>query len=884
MTSTQANTAADAVPDTGAAAALPGKPFPLGATPGEHLGIAGTNFAIASSVADGVTLCLFDEAGTETQIPLLDNDADVWHAYVPGVGPGQAYGYRVSGPWDPARGLRCNPTSLLLDPYAKAISGSVSFGPEVLGQDEADPAKPSALDSSAHVQRGLVADPAFAWQDDNRTRHRTSDTVLYEIHVKGFTMRHPEIPPELRGTYAGLGHEAAIAHLTDLGVTTVELLPVHQNVPESFLVAKGLTNYWGYNTIGYFAPHNGYSAAVRAGRPGGQVAEFKAMVDALHRAGLEVVLDVVFNHTCEGPPEGPALCFCGIDNTAYYRTEPGDPGVYIDTTGCGNSLNTGDPITLQLIMDSLRYWVLEMHADGFRFDLAPTLARQEGAFDKVSAFLDMVAQDPVVSRVKLTAEPWDVGQMDSYDLGRFPPLWREWNGKYRDTMRDFWRSTPVGIGEFATRFAGSSDLYGTSGRRPTASVNLITVHDGFTLHDLVSYDDKHNEANGEDNHDGTSDNRSWNCGAEGPTTDPDILALRARQSRAMLTTLMLSFGVPLLLGGDEMGRTQQGNNNAYCQDNEITWFDWANADTALKDFTKNLIAFRRAHPVFRRRRFLTGIEAAQLRWFTPAGTPMDGGDWADRDARAIAIYLDGSDAPDRAEDGTPLVDDDFLVLVNSWWEPLGFVLPACRPGAQWRAEIDSYNPAAPREAAACQAGDQVTVGPRSVVVLKNQLTRLHLPASGRCGAALPPHRHDLPRKPGRRRPGPGPEGLEGLAGPPGAPRRGRDAIGCKIVMIMERRLPVTWSLVPLLRAVSPRWRPGEGGGSSRLPLTLTLREACMLVSCSASASSPGWGPCPSARSGTMTRSGFCGRRRSTRQRGTAATRHSSWGSSTGSWP
>jgi isoamylase len=705
----------------GAAVTLPGKPFPLGATPGEQVGTAGTNFAIASSVAESITLCLFDDAGAETQIPLRDNDADVWHAFVPGIGPGQAYGYRVAGPWAPARGLRCNPAKLLLDPYAKAISESVLFGPEVLGQDETDPAKPSVLDSSAHVPRSLVADSGFSWQDGNRTRHRTSDTVLYEIHVKGFTMRHPGVPSELRGTYAGLGHEAAIAHLLDLGVTTVELLPVHQNVPESFLLGRGLTNYWGYNTIGYFAPHNGYSAAVRAGRPGGQVAEFKSMMDALHRAGLEVVLDVVFNHTAEGGPDGPALCFRGIDNTAYYRTEPGDPGVYIDTTGCGNSLNTGDPITLQLIMDSLRYWVLDMHADGFRFDLAPTLARQAGAFDKVSAFLDMVAQDPVVSRVKLTAEPWDVGQMDSYDLGRFPPLWREWNGKYRDAMRDFWRSHPVGIGEFATRFAGSSDLYGTAGRRPTASVNLITVHDGFTLRDLVSYDDKHNEDNGEGNRDGTDDNRSWNGGAEGPASDPDITELRARQSRAMLTTLMLSFGVPLLLGGDEMGRTQGGNNNAYCQDNEITWFDWATVDTALKDFTKNLIAFRRAHPVFRRRRFLTGVEATQLLWFTPAGTPMDGGDWADPDARAIAIYLDGSDDPDRADDGTLLVDDDFLVLVNSWWEPLDFALPDTRPQARWRVEIDSYDLASPPEVREDERkpGDTVTAGPRSVVVLRS---------------------------------------------------------------------------------------------------------------------------------------------------------------------
>ena len=726
MTSSQTTTAAGTVPSPRAApngrpAALPGRLFPLGAMPGEHLGMAGTNFALASSVADSVTLCLFDAAGTETQIPLAGNDADIWHAFVPGIGPGQAYGYRVGGPWDPAQGLRCNPAKLLLDPYAKAVSGTVSFGPEVLGQDAADPGKPSTLDSAGHVPRSLVVDPEFAWQDDQRPWYRYADSVLYEIHVKGFTMRHPDIPPELRGTYAGLGHQAAIAYLLDLGVTTVELLPVHQNVPEAFLVAEGLTNYWGYNTIGYLAPHNGYSAAVRAGRQGGQVAEFKAMVDALHRAGLEVILDVVFNHTAEAGPDGPALCFRGIDNTAYYRADPGDPGCYYDTTGCGNSLNAGDPITLQLMMDSLRYWVTEMHADGFRFDLAPTLARQDGAFDKVSAFLDMCSQDPVVCQAKLVAEPWDVGQMDSYDLGRFPPLWREWNGKYRDTMRDFWRSHPVGLGEFATRFCGSSDLYGTADRRPTASVNLITVHDGFTLRDLVSYDDKHNEANGENNRDGTSDNNSWNCGAEGPTDDPAILALRARQSRAMLTTLMLSFGVPMLLGGDEMGRTQQGNNNAYCQDNEITWFDWAHADTQLQDFTKRLIAFCKAHPVFRRRRFLSGAEASELRWFTPAGTEMTAADWSDENALAIALYLDGSDDPDRAEDGTWLLDDDFLVLVNGWWEPLEFVLPATREQASWRTEVDTYDPAAPGSSAAAPrgAGDHVTVNPRSIMVLSH---------------------------------------------------------------------------------------------------------------------------------------------------------------------
>jgi isoamylase len=704
--------------DARAGSVLPGNPYPLGATPDGDLGKTGTNFAIASSVAEGVTLCLFDEAGAETQIPLPDNDADVWHAFVPGVGPGQAYGYRVSGPWNPAQGLRCNPAKLLLDPYARAVTGTVRFGPEVLGHAEADPDMRSALDSAAHMPRSLVVDPAFRWKDDKRPRRRYSDTVLYEIHVKGFTMRHPGIPEKLRGTYAGLGHDAAIAHLLDLGVTTVELLPVHYSVPESFLIERGLTNYWGYNTIGFFAPHSAYSAAVRAGRPSGQVSEFKAMVDALHRAGLEVVLDVVFNHTAEAGALGPTLCFRGIDNAAYYRLAPGSPRDYYDTTGTGNSLNAGDPITLQLIMDSLRYWLEDVHADGFRFDLAPTLARQEGAFDKVSAFLDMVAQDPVVSRAKLIAEPWDVGQTDSYDIGRFPPLWREWNGRYRDTMRDFWRSHEVGIGEFANRFCGSSDIYAAAGRRPTASVNLITVHDGFTLADLVSYNTKHNEANGEDNRDGSSDNRSWNCGTEGPTTDGDVLALRARQSRAMLTTLLLSFGVPMLLGGDEMGRTQAGNNNAYCQDNELSWFDWASADSGLLQFTRQLIAFRRAHPVFRRRRFLAGAEAAELRWFTPAGAPMTAADWADRAAKSVALYLDGADDPDRAADGTPMLDDDFLVLVNAWWKPVGFALPATRVGAQWQTEIDSYDPARPAAAAVYCAGDVVSAGPRSVTVLR----------------------------------------------------------------------------------------------------------------------------------------------------------------------
>jgi isoamylase len=700
-------------PTAGAAVeALPGSEFPLGATPLA----GGTNFAVASSAAEGVLLCLFDDGGAETQVPLREYDAGVWHGFVPGVGPGQAYGYRATGPYDPGRGVRCNRQKLLLDPYARATRGAVRFGPEVLGYAVEDPDAPSALDSAAHVPRSLVVDPAFAWRSGARPRHPYQDTVIYEVHVRGFTMTHPGVPEELRGTYAGLGHEAAIAHLVDLGVTAVELLPVHQHVPESFLVDRGLTNYWGYNSIGFFAPHDGYSAAVRAGRAGGQVAEFKAMVESLHGAGLEVLLDVVFNHTAEGNHLGPTLCFRGLDNAAYYRLVPGDLSRYVDTTGTGNSLNAGDPLTLQLIMDSLRYWLTEMRVDGFRFDLAPTLARQDGGFDQVSAFFDLVSQDPVVSQAKLVAEPWDVGQTDSYDLGRFPPLWREWNGKYRDTMRDFWRSHGGLVGEFANRFTGSSDLYGGAGRRPTASVNLVTVHDGFTLADLVSYDARHNEANGEGNRDGTDDNRSWNCGAEGPTADAAVLALRARQRRALLTTLLLSFGVPLLLGGDELGRTQQGNNNAYCQDNAITWFDWSAADPELLDFTRRLVAFRQAHPVFRRRRFLAGVEASELGWYTPAGTAMTADEWADPNARSLAIYLDGAGDPDRAADGHPLVDDDFLVLVNAWWEPLDFTIPLTRPDQAWQPEIDTFDPAASRPGAA--AGQPVQVGPRSVLVLR----------------------------------------------------------------------------------------------------------------------------------------------------------------------
>jgi glycogen operon protein len=699
---------------------LPGDPFALGARPIQ----GGTNFAVASGVADGILLCLFDEAGVETRIPLQDYDAGIWYGFVPGVGPGQAYGYRATGPYDPSRGLRCNPSKLLLDPYARATTGSVRYGREVLGYAPGDPDSRSDLDSAGFVPLGLVVDPAdpgFTWGAPVRDWRRYADTIVYELHVKGFTMRHPDIPPELRGTYAGLAHEAAISYLLDLGVTTVELLPVHLNVPEAYLVERGLTNYWGYNTIGYFAPHTGYSAGVRAGRAGSEVSEFKSMVDALHRAGLEVILDVVFNHTAESNELGPTLCFRGLDNPAFYRLAPEDPRRYIDTTGCGNTLNAGDPSCLRLIMDSLRYWLTEMRVDGFRFDLAPTLARQEGGFDRLSAFFDLVSQDPVASRAKLVAEPWDVGRGDSYELGRFPPLWREWNGKYRDTMRDFWRSHEGLLAPFATRFCGSADLFSSRGRRPTSSVNLITVHDGFTLADLVSYDDKHNEANGEGNRDGSNDNRSWNCGVEGPTNDPSVLALRARQRRAMLTTLLLSFGVPLLLGGDEIGRTQGGNNNAYCQDNEMNWYDWGNVDAELHDFTRRLISLRRSHPVFRRRKFLAGAEASELGWFTPAGEAMTAQCWADPNARALALYLDGSDDPDRGADGNPLVDDDFLVLFNAWWGALPFVIPPTRPGQSWRVELDSYEPSLPVAPERATAGGRITVGPRSVVVLRGSI-------------------------------------------------------------------------------------------------------------------------------------------------------------------
>ncbi|MGB9223031.1 glycogen debranching protein GlgX [Mycobacterium sp.] len=688
---------------------VPGQADPLGATPDER----GTNFAVASG-GDEVRLCLFDADGTETQLLMPDRDGDVWHGFVPGIGRGQAYGFRVSGPFDPARGQRYNHAKLLLDPYARVVRGDVRFGPEVLGHSVENPLAPSLLDSVDHVPRSMVsaAAPASAVA---KPQHALADTIVYEVHVRGFTATHPGVPQELRGTYAGLAHEAALQHLVDVGVTAVELLPVHRSVPEQFLVGRGLTNYWGYNTIGFFAPHANYSAAARAGQPGGEVAEFRAMVDALHSADLEVILDVVFNHTAEAGVGGPTLCFRGLDNAAYYRLDPTDAGRYVDTTGCGNSLNTGHPTTLRLIMDSLRYWLTEMGVDGFRFDLAPTLGREDGSFDPFSAFFDLVAQDPVISRAKLIAEPWDVGRMDSYEVGRFPPLWSEWNGRFRDTLRDWWRSQDGRLAEFASRLCGSSDIYGDreKGRRPSASVNFITVHDGFTLNDLVSYDRKHNEVNTEDNRDGTDDNRSWNCGVEGPTADPEVLALRARQQRAFLLTLLLSGGVPMLLGGDEMGRTQRGNNNAYCQDNDITWFDWSTLDDALLGFVKGLISLRRRHPVFRRDRFLTGSAAADLRWFTPSGAEMKPQEWTDPSAHSIALFIDGATDPDIEADGTPLTDDDFLVFVNAWWEPLTFSLPGSLALHTWEVVCDSFDPARTG-----RAGQQIDVGPRSAVVMR----------------------------------------------------------------------------------------------------------------------------------------------------------------------
>jgi isoamylase len=691
----------------------PGDPYPLGAS----FDGTGTNFSIFSEVAGRVELCLFDEEGIETRMDLPEQTALCWHGYVPNARPGQRYGFRVHGPYDPRRGLRCNPAKLLLDPYAKAIEGDVRWNraifPYPLGGPELDQA-PDHTDSGPFMPKSVVIDPWFIWEDDRRLRIPWHETVIYEVHVKGFTFRHPRIPSDLRGTYAGLATPEAIEHFKSLGVTAIELLPCHQFVHDHALVERGLRNYWGYNSIGYLAPHNAYSSS---GQRGAQVQEFKRMVKTLHAAGIEVILDVVYNHTAEGNHLGPMLSFRGIDNAAYYRLQ-GDPRFYRDYTGTGNSLNMRHPHVLQLIMDSLRYWVIEMHVDGFRFDLAATLARELHDVDRLSAFFDLVQQDPVLSQVKLIAEPWDVGE-GGYQVGNFPVLWSEWNGRYRDTVRDFWRGEPATLADFGYRFTGSSDLYQADGRRPYASVNFVTCHDGFTLEDLVSYDQKHNDANGEGNQDGESYNRSWNCGVEGPTVDPAIRALRDRQKRNFLATVLLSQGVPMILGGDELGRTQCGNNNAYCQDNEVSWFDWARQDADLLGFVTSLIRLRRDHPVFRRRRFfqgrrIQGEALTDIAWFKPDGDQMSADDWRNGYARSLAIFLNGDEiaAPDPR--GRRLRDDSFFVLFNAHDQPLRFTLPRGPYGRRWLRILDTADPL-PRF---YRAGGQVPVTGRSLALLR----------------------------------------------------------------------------------------------------------------------------------------------------------------------
>ena len=693
-------------------AVWPGSSYPLGADyDGE-----GTNFSLFSEVAEAVELCLFDEDGVESRLELKDVDAYCWHAYLPAVRPGQRYGYRVHGPWDPARGLRCNANKLLLDPYAKAINGTIEWNPALHDYVAGDEARRCEEDSAPYMSRCIVHDPVFDWGGDRPLGIPLHESVIYEAHVKGLTARHPGVPEPHRGTYAGLADPVIIEYLSRLGVTAVELLPVHQFVHDGFLVERGLSNYWGYNTIGFFAPHGDY--AIR--RQGEQVVEFKSMVRALHEAGIEVILDVVYNHTAEGNHRGPAFSFKGIDNQSYYRLVPDEPGFYFDTTGTGNSLNTRHPHTLQLIMDSLRYWVLEMHVDGFRFDLAATLARQFYEVDRLSAFFDLVQQDPVLSQVKLIAEPWDLGE-GGYQVGNFPPYWSEWNGRYRDVVRDFWRGEHAALGEFASRLCGSSDLYQADTRRPHASINFVTAHDGFTLADLVAYNEKHNDANGEDNRDGENHNRSWNCGAEGPTDDHAVLSLRGRQQRNFLATLLLSQGVPMLLHGDEIGRTQRGNNNAYCQDNELSWVDWDLDDgqRELLDFASRLITLRRQHPTFRRRRWFQGRTirgTAEIAWLRPDGDLMSEDDWQTGFVKAAGCYLNGEAIRTTDARGRAVYDDDFLILFSAAAEPLDWVIPAAF-GDPWELVLDTAEHLDPGEPRVLKAGDVLARSDRSLAVL-----------------------------------------------------------------------------------------------------------------------------------------------------------------------
>ena len=698
-------------------AAWPGEHVPLGATwDGE-----GTNFSIFSANAEWVELVLFDPDGRRRSFELAERTDLHWHGYVHGVGPGQLYAYRVYGRYEPQQGLRFNPSKLLIDPYAKAITGELRWGPEVYGyQPGSEDLVKSDLDSAACMPRCVVVNPHFPWGDDNRPNTAWADTVIYECHVKGFTMLHPDIPPELRGTYAGLAHPASIEHLQRLGVTAIELMPVHHFIDQQRLLESGLRNYWGYDSIGYFAPDARY-ASREASTAWSQVSEFKAMVRALHHAGLEVILDVVYNHTAEGNHLGPTLSFRGIDNQSYYRLAEDDPRLYFDVTGTGNTLNVRQPQTLQMIMDSLRYWVEEMHVDGFRFDLASALARQFYEVDRLSAFFDLIHQDPVLSQVKLVAEPWDVGE-GGYQVGNFPVRWAEWNGRYRDMVRDFWRQHVHGVSDLAYRLTGSSDLYQSDGRRPWSSINFVTAHDGFTLRDLVSYDQKHNEANGEGNRDGTDDNRSWNCGVEGETDDADVLELRARQQRNFLATMFLSQGCPMLLHGDELGRTQHGNNNGYCQDNEVSWIHWDEVDEGLLAFVQRLIALRVAQPVLRRRRFFAGQigrgpRRKDIAWFRQDGQEMREADWRSGSRRTLGMLLNGELLPDRNARGQPVTGDTLLVLLHSHHEDVAWTLPSGW-GDRWEVLLDTARPAEAPGLRDVEAGATINVVGRSLVVLR----------------------------------------------------------------------------------------------------------------------------------------------------------------------
>jgi glycogen operon protein len=693
-----------------------GRPFPLGAT---YDGV-GTNFSLFSEVAERVDLCLFDASGRETRYTLPDETAFIHHGYLSGVGPGQRYGFRVFGPWRPAQGLRCNSEKLLLDPYGKSVDGTLRWRRSVFGHQLGDESRQSRSDSASSMPKSVVISPFFDWGNDRAPGTPWYRTTVYELHVKGFTARHPAVPEELRGTYAGLAVPEVVDYLVSLGITAVELQPVHQFIHDQALLERGLRNYWGYNSICYLAPHAEYSAT---GSLGQQVQEFKMLVKTLHAAGIEVLLDVVYNHTGEGNHLGPTLSYRGIDNAAYYRLRADDPRYYVDYTGTGNTLNVRNPHVLQLLMDSLRYWVIEMHVDGFRFDLAATLARTLHEVDRLSAFFDIIQQDPVISQVKLIAEPWDVGE-GGYQVGNFPPLWSEWNGEYRDVVRDYWRGEDRQLPDLAYRLTGSSDLYERTGRRPWASINFVTAHDGFTLRDLVSYNVKHNEANGEGNRDGSDANRSWNCGIEGPSDDPDIIALRRRQQRNFLATLFLSQGVPMLLAGDEIGRTQHGNNNAYCQDNEVSWHDWDHQDTELLDFVRRLATLRRAHPVLRRRRWfqgrpLHGEGVQDIAWFSPAGAEMTDFDWQVSFARTLGMFLNGDQLPPAATRHDKSRDESLFVILNAFWEAIEFTLPDERFGLSWSYVLDTFaepafcDPATPP----VKAGLAIPVAGRSVVLL-----------------------------------------------------------------------------------------------------------------------------------------------------------------------